>query len=460
MQFQILILDDEPLVCNSIKRVLESKERIIFIAHNIDEARKIFAEQEIDLLLLDYKLDEKDGLAVLEELRADYPDLSVIMITAHGNIDVAVKAIKLGAYDFIQKKVSPEFIRFNVQKALDNLRLKKEVEQLKKSYLSDRALPEIIANSPAMKNVVAMADEFAKSDSTVLINGETGTGKSLIAEYIHHQSIRFNKPFVAINCSAIPADLIESELFGYEKGAFTGARQQGKKGLIEEANGGTLFLDEIGDLSLEMQSKLLHVLEKNEFHRVGAVRPTKVDVRFIAATNADLNEKVKDKTFRMDLFFRLNVATLHIPPLRERKQDIIPLAKVFINRFNHKFHKNVSRISPEVESYLISAYWQGNVRELRNHIERAILLKKNEELVLKDFSALSLYEQNSFQEQNPGMFNISLNPDSEKNLLHEAQKKLIEQALAITGQNKSKAAQILGIPRTSLNSCIQRLLTK
>lgn len=461
MKFKILILDDEPMVCNSIRRVLESTDKVVLISHNIDEAYEIFANENIDLLLLDYKLGERDGLSILKDIREKYPDLSVIMITAYGNIDIAVKAIKLGAYDFLQKRVDPDFIRLNVQRALDNLRLKKEVEQLKVSFFSNKHLPKIIANSPKMKSIISMADEFAKSDSTILINGETGTGKSLVAEYIHRQSLRFSKRFIAINCSAIPSELIESELFGYEKGAFTGASKQGKKGLIEEADGGTLFLDEIGDLSLDVQAKLLHVLEKNELLRVGAVKPITVDVRFIAATNADLDEKVKQKTFRIDLFYRLNVAALHIPPLRERKQDILPLAKIFISRFNAKFHKNVQRISPEVESYLSSAYWQGNVRELRNHIERAMLLKKNSELSLKDFISLDDLKKAGHRDSRPAaMFNFTLNPEDNKNLLHEVQKELIEQALILSEQNKSRAAQILGIPRTSLNSCIKRFMTK
>ena len=461
MQFKILILDDEPMVCNSIRRVLESTDKVVLISHNIDEAYEIFANENIDLLLLDYKLGERDGLSILKDIREKYPDLSVIMITAYGNIDIAVKAIKLGAYDFLQKRVDPDFIRLNVQRALDNLRLKKEVEQLKESFFSNKHLPKIIANSPKMKSIISMADEFAKSDSTILINGETGTGKSLVAEYIHRQSLRFSKRFIAINCSAIPSELIESELFGYEKGAFTGASKQGKKGLIEEADGGTLFLDEIGDLSLDVQAKLLHVLEKNELLRVGAVKPITVDVRFIAATNADLDEKVKQKTFRIDLFYRLNVAALHIPPLRERKQDILPLAKIFISRFNAKFHKNVQRISPEVESYLSAAYWQGNVRELRNHIERAMLLKKNSELSLKDFISLDDFKKAGHRDSRPAaMFNFTLNPEDNKNLLHEVQKELIEQALILSEQNKSRAAQILGIPRTSLNSCIKRFMTK
>ncbi len=260
MQFQVLILDDESMVCNSLKRILESDERKIFIANQPETAFKILGSNPIDLLLLDYQLGEKDGLEILKDIKAVYADVEIIMITAYGNIEIAVEAMKNGAFDFIQKKEEPNFIRYNVQRALDTLRLKKEVEELKIQIGIEKALPKIIAKSKAMKSILKLATEFAKSDSIILINGETGTGKSLIAEHIHHLSNRFNGSFVSINCSAIPSELIESELFGYEKGAFTGAHQKGKKGLIEQANNGTLFLDEIGELNLYMQTKFLHVL--------------------------------------------------------------------------------------------------------------------------------------------------------------------------------------------------------
>jgi len=307
-----------------------------------------------------------------------------------------------------------------------------------------------------MKAVMKLAQEFAKSDSIILISGETGTGKSMIAEYIHHQSLRFSGPFISINCSAIPTELIESELFGYEKGAFTGAHQKGKKGLIEQANDGTLFLDEIGELTLDMQTKLLHILEKNTIIRVGAVEPTEINVRFIAATNAELSEKVNNKTFRMDLFYRLNVAAFTVPALRDRKEDILPLTKTFVNTFNKKFNKHVVKLSSQIESYLTTKKWYGNVRELRNYLERAMLLKKGNELILKDFNGDSINFSNTNIDSNLKIFNINLDIDKQTNLLHEAQKEIIKQALKLCNNNISQTAQMLGIPRTSLNSCIQR----
>ncbi|HGY56490.1 MAG TPA: sigma-54-dependent Fis family transcriptional regulator [Caldithrix abyssi] len=453
MIFRILILDDEQAVCNSLRRILNKPDREILIATTADMALQRLNEKPIDLLLLDYRLGDTDGLHFLQQVKDDFPDLLVIMITAHGNIDVAVEAMKYGAYDFIQKREEPEVILFNVQRALDNLRLKKEVEELRNSFLINENQPAIVAYSPGMKAVVHMADEFAKSDSTILITGETGTGKSILAEYIHHQSSRFNKPFVSINCSAIPSELIESELFGYEHGAFTGARQKGKKGLVEMADNGTLFLDEIGELNMDMQAKLLHVLEKGAFHRVGAVEPTSVNVRFIAATNTDLQEKVQAKEFRMDLFYRLNVAQLSVPPLRERREDILPLAKLFIDQFNKRFNKQVKKISKEAEQFLTMLPWPGNVRELRNFIERMMILKKNESIEAEDLSISNPVMQAGKEDS---IFQVSLQPADGLNLLHEAQKEIITQALKMVNHNISRAAELVGIPRTSLTSCMKR----
>ena len=453
MQFQIMILDDEQSVCNSLKRILNKTDRKIFIATETRQAKEILAQNTIDLLLLDYRLGDVDGLHFLKQIKEDYPELLVIMITAHGNIDVAVEAMKSGAYDFIQKREEPEVIVFNVQRALDTLRLKKEVAELREAFPSHKDLPVIVKHSPQMKALIQMAEEFAKSDSTILITGETGTGKSILAEYIHRQSPRFSKPFVSINCSAIPSELIESELFGYEHGAFTGACQKGKKGLIEMADQGTLFLDEISELSMDMQAKLLHVLEKGAFHRIGSLEPTSVDVRFLAATNTKLEQRVKEKRFRMDLYYRLNVAQLNIAPLRERKDDIIPLTKIFIEHFNLKLNKKVTKISREAENFLLALPWPGNVRELRNYIERMMILKKGESVELQD---LNPYHPSSSSENADSLFQIHLKPKDGGNLLHEAQKELIIQALRMVEYNISRAAELLGVPRTSLTSCMQR----
>lgn len=457
MQYRILIIDDEKIVVNSTKRVLEKADWEIYTATTYEGAKKLLEQMPIDLILLDYKLGATNGLTVLDEITEHYPDTVVIMITAYGNIEIAVQAMKSGAYDFIQKKEQPEFIRFTVQRALENLRLKKEVENLRLAWREQYQVPHIITESPSMKKLLTLAGEYAQSDTTVLITGETGTGKNLLAKYVHLNSHRFEKQFVPINCTAIPRELMESELFGYDTGAFTGASKKGKQGLLEQANYGTLFLDEIGDLNLDLQSKLLHILETKEYFRVGSVNPTKVDVRFIAATNSNLEERVKKKQFRMDLYYRLNVAELPIPPLRERKEDILPLTKYFIDEFNRKFNKSVSQISDELQQFLFSAPWYGNVRELRNFIERAMLLKKNNRLELSDFAApVQAASGTHSVPSEHTQFSVHVNADGNKNLLHQAHIQMIEQALQLASNNVTQAAALLGIPRTTLNHYLRR----
>jgi len=457
MIFNILVLDDEKMVCNSMKRILEDQEKNIFLSNSFEMAQKTLENEAIDLLLLDYKLDKNDGISVLKYVKEYYPNVVIIMITAFGNIEIAVEAMKLGAYDFIQKKEEPAFIRFVVQRALDNLRLKKEVEELRAVFKDEMKIPAIIAISPKMRKVKELATQYAKTDSTVLITGDTGTGKNVLAKFIHFQSSRFNKPFVSINCSAIPNQLIESELFGYKKGAFTGANEKGKMGLFERAEGGTLFLDEIGEVPLDLQAKLLHVVETGEFFRIGAVEATRVDNRIIAATNCNLQQRVQEQKFRMDLFYRLNIASIHLPSLNERKQDILPLAKYLIDDLNIKLNKSITNIEPEASNYLKSVPWNGNIRELKNCIERAMLLKNDSTLRLNDFTTrVNMAQETNFHPDNQGLFSIQLTPHDNKNLFHEAQLLLVKKALELSGNNKSKAAKLLGIPRTTLHFHIQR----
>lgn len=456
MKFKILILDDEKVVRNSLRRVLENDEIAVLTAADPDQAWELIAGESPDLILVDYRLEGKSGLSFLQEIKERQVEVQTIMITAFGNIEVAVAAMKAGAFDFIQKNAEPDVIRFSVKRALDNLRLKKEVDELRRLCREDLNLPQFISFSPVMQQILEIAREYARTDSTVLISGETGTGKNLLARYIYMNSPRFNQPYLAINCAALPRELIESELFGYEKGAFTGAQQGGKRGLLEQANGGTLFLDEIGDLPLDLQSKLLHVLENNEYFRLGAVEPTRVDVRFIAASNSDLQALAAQKKFRMDLFYRLNVAQIHLPPLRERVEDILPLAKYFIDEFNLKFNKNVSQISPEVRHFLENGQWRGNVRELRNMIERAMLLIKEPTLQMRHFVLPNRAGAPAPPTPENGHLQVQVAPGPDKNLLQEAQKRLIEQALKLAGNNRTRAARILGIPRTSLNFYLKK----
>jgi len=452
MDYRILIVDDERIVRNSLKRLLQQPDCEILTVDSGGEALRYLRKFHPDLMILDYKLGDMDGLQVLKEAKKVSTDLVVIMITAYGTIPLAVEAMKEGVYDFLEKEAAPDMVRFVVQRALDTIRLRKQIEALRKEWMQERGLDPIVAESEAMQQVMRLAGEYAQSDSTLLLWGETGTGKSLIAEWIHCKSQRFSGPFVTINCGAIPKELIESELFGYEKGAFTGADTRGKKGLIEKAHGGTLLLDEISELPLNLQSKLLQVLERGEFFRIGATEPTRVDVRFMAATNANLSKLVEEKAFRMDLFYRINVASLYIPPLRERKEDILPLAYYFVDQFNRKFQKQVREIRKKAQSLLLSYHWPGNVRELRNVIERIMILKKNDVIEAGDLVTLQDSERNNLCLDE----SLSVPWGSGKNVLQEVNKRLIERALEMTHSNKTNASALLGIPRTTLHFYIKR----
>lgn len=456
MKFQIHIVDDEHTVAQSLKRILNSNERQIDISHSGKEALEKAEQNTYDLYLLDYRLKEMDGISLLNQLKLKNPEAIYIFITAFGNVETAVRAMKAGAFDFVQKDQNPDVIRFTVQRALDTLRLRKEVQLLKTSFFQGKVQRQIVAESPIMKNILQIAEKYAQTDCTVLITGETGTGKNVLAEYIHFQSNRFNQPFLAINCCTIPPNLMESELFGYEKGAFTGAHTSGKIGLIERADQGTLFLDEIGELTPELQAKLLYIIEKQEFLRIGSIEPQKVNTRIIAATNVNLEKMIEEKTFRSDLYYRLNVATIKLPPLRERKEDIIPLSKIFINEFNQRFNKNIERISDDAAEYLINAPWKGNVRELKNLLERVMILIEGKILSFKEIQRALTPYNNGTGGKNQAFFSINLNPEKGANLLQESQKQLILQALEKSNQNRSSAARLLGIPRTSLNFYIKK----
>lgn len=454
MKFSILIVDDDKIVCNSLKRILGNSEYTIDTAYTAKDGLNKINDKEPDLMVLDYQLPDQNGLQALKQVKDKFPNVLVIILTAYGNVSLAVDAMKYGAYDFVEKEADPELVRFTVQKAIDTIRLKKEVQKLQQDFILNKDVDRIVTNSEVMKNILDLAKQFAQSDSTVLLTGETGTGKSLVAEYIHYKSQRFNQSFLTVNCGAIPRELIESELFGYEQGAFTGARSKGKIGLIEKANNGTIFLDEIGELSLDLQSKLLQVLEKSEFFRVGGVESVQVNIRFLVATNANLTEMIKENKFRNDLYYRINVASLHMPPIRERKEDIISLAKYFINSFNDKLNKRVNKMTNTAETILKNYYWPGNIREIRNIIERIMILKKDSTINENDLCQLQVHDQNI--SGGPLNFPFCVNLGSGNNLLHEVQTSVIKHTLKMTNNNKTKAAQLLGIPRTSLQFYIDK----
>ncbi|MDA8135250.1 MAG: sigma-54 dependent transcriptional regulator, partial [Desulfobacteraceae bacterium] len=373
------------------------------------------------------------------------PDLAVIMITAFEDIQMVIRSMKKGAFDFILKPINPDILELTLQKAVASIALRKEVKLLQEKYLKDHE-PVFIGESKHIEDVMDFIHTVAKSpDTPIMIMGETGTGKELIAKAIHARSPLFQGPFIAVNCSAFPDELIESELFGYDEGAFSGAKKQGKKGLIEEADNGTLFLDEVADLSLAGQAKLLRFLENGEFYKVGSTKKHSVKVRIVSATNKNLEELMEKDLFRKDLFFRLCVVKAKIPSLNERKEDIPALAKYFLFQFNRKFKKNVVAISLEAENLLLSHPFTGNVRELKNMIERAALIAKTSTLTGEDLGIQETLPAGNQAPDKVSDIPVSI-PEQGLNLtglLENIEKKYMEQALLLTRGNESKAARLL-----------------
>lgn len=370
MAESILIVDDEVSILNSLSPILEDEGYQVMVAKSGEEALRIIASEPPDLMLLDIWMPEMDGLETLKRARAQMPRLQVMMMSGHGSIETAVKAIKLGAYDYIEKPLSLENVTLRVRHALDQRRLEEENQSLRTKF--ERRY-ELVGNSPAMQRLRQLIATAAPTNGRVLISGENGTGKELVARAIHFQSPRRDRPFVAVNCAAIPENLIESELLGHERGAFTGATMQ-KRGQFEQADGGTLFLDEIGDMSLNTQAKVLRVLQEQQFTRVGGTKLIKVDVRVIAASNKNLAQEIEKGNFRDDLFYRLNVLPIDVPPLRERREDIPLLVRHFMQMHAEEQGLKVKEVAPETMEAFKLYDWPGNIRELRNLIERLMIL--------------------------------------------------------------------------------------
>ncbi len=452
--YKILIVDDDRLLQNSLRNILAEKYDIT-VAGSGEEALNVLKKLPIDLVLLDVRLPGMDGIETLTRIKEIEQDVQVIMMTAYEDVKTVIVSMKIGACDYLVKPLEIDELEIIIEKVLENLKLKKEVEELRQRCLELFNVENFIGESEEIKKAQEFAIKVAKGyDTTVLLEGESGVGKEVVARCIHNRSERFLKPFVGINCAAINKDLLESELFGYEKGAFTGGLQEGKKGKIELADGGTLLFDEISNLLPSAQMKLLRFLEEREFYPVGGTQKRKVDVRIIAATNKRLEDLVKAGKFREDLYYRLNVATIFIAPLRERKPDILPLTLYFMNKFNEKFGKSFRGVMKEAQDLLVQFEWKGNVRELRNLIERIVLME-NEEMI-RPMHLAGLTAQNSGSSfQSAGDFKLP--PTGIK--LDELTKGLILQALEMSGGNKSQAAKLLGISRPTLIYRIEKYAT-
>lgn len=460
--YTVLIVEDDPLVNKAIKDALTGKYTRVFSYLNAAEAINDINLVAPDLILLDIFLGPHNGLEILEQLRNQGYTVPVIIMTATTDIKMAVRAMKLGAEDFIVKPIDLEQLEVTVEKALQNYDLRRQVEILT-DKLKEEQPSEIIGNCEQLKKVLNLAKIVAATDSTVLIVGETGTGKELLAKYIHKNSPRAKGPFIAINCGAIPKDLAESEFFGYEKGAYTGATEKFKQGRFELANHGTIFLDEISELSLELQVKLLRVLQERRFFRLGGTKEISVDVRVLASTNKVLEDLVAQGKFREDLFYRLDVARLELPPLRERGEDIMLLATAFVKEFNKKFGKNVSGFTPEAVQILKTYQWKGNIRELRNVIERVVLLEAEDIITKEALSFLKLGDQ-QLQTVSSEFAQPELKPGEHKLIIsktgatmNNVVRDLIIQTLRLVNGNQIKAAKVLGISRAKLRYRIEQL---
>ncbi|NOX19919.1 MAG: sigma-54-dependent Fis family transcriptional regulator [Nitrospirae bacterium] len=433
----ILIVDDEPLQRGILKTILQEEGYEVFEAGSVDEALELYRKYQPDIVLSDLKMPEKSGIDLLDSLRQgfEYPP-TVILMTAYGTISSAVEAIKKGAFDYLTKPLEKETLLIKIRQAMERAGLLKENLNLQKALYKEFNIEGIIGQSDAMKRVLETVKKVAPTSATVLILGESGTGKELIARAIHFNSQRKKGPFTALNCASIPENLLESELFGYEPGAFTGATSR-KRGLIESTSGGTLFLDEIGDMPLPLQAKLLRVLQDGEIRRLGGKETFRVDVRIIAATNRSLEDMIKDGSFREDLYYRLRVVTIRIPPLRERREDIPLLVEHFITRYNQEFGKRIKGISKEALQALRNYHWPGNIRQLQSVIERAVILSEGDLIEYDDI------KDDILPSVTRGIMDIEI-PD-EGIVFEELEKELMRKAMQKANNVAKRAAELLGM---------------
>lgn len=476
MTYTVAIIDDEQAVKWALEHELRDQGYRLLTGETSGELWNFFDERKIDLVLLDMKLKDENGLDILIDIKEKSPETAVIMMTGFADIETAIESIKRGAFDYVTKPFNLEELKLRITKALDDKDLKSEVNSIRSKQKSKYSTKQIVGSSDGIRKVLDTVSKVAKSKaSTVLICGPSGTGKELIARAIHYSSERADKPFVEVNCTAIPESLLESEIFGHVKGAFTDAKEE-RKGVVEQADKGTLFLDEIGDMPEKMQVKLLRVLQERRFKRIGGTQDIEVDIRVVAATNRNLEEAVQEKEFREDLYYRLKVIPIFLPSLAERKEDIIPIARHYIEIFNRELSKKVNKISPEAEYVLCNYAWPGNVRELKNVIERAMILECEDVLLaehlalpvdvsemlkegnIKSTSAVAVKAGTASDESGSssdiGVSGYTLNV--EEKTLENAEKAVIEQVLCEENWNKNIAAQKLKINRTTLYSKIKK----
>lgn len=441
---KLLVADDEKNLRWALEKALKKSGYLVITAENGQEAWEKIVGESVDLVILDQKMPIMDGLKTLGKIKSNYPKLPVIMLTAFGSLENAVEAIKLGAFDYLAKPFDLKELKLKIAKALEINSLYEQIEYLQETVSQRFNGYQLIGESSAMKKVLDFIKKVANTNASVLIEGETGTGKELVARSIHVESSRAKKNFIAINCAALPENLLESELFGYEKGAFTGALNT-KLGRFELGNGGTVFLDEVGEIPLSMQVKLLRFLQEKEFERLGGTQTLKVDVRIITATNRNLKEMVSRGEFREDLYYRLNVLPLYLPPLRERKEDIMILAEHFLAKFSEE-NRLKKFFSAEALAALRNYPWPGNIRELENVVERAVIISQGDVIGPESLGLETPYKRKE---------NLFLLPD-EGVCLEDLEKELFRQALEKAGGNQTKAAVLLGISRSTFLYRLQK----
>jgi DNA-binding NtrC family response regulator len=442
MQGKILIVDDDQSMCRMLEADLVRKGFTIRWTVSAEDAFKLFMSEVFDAVLTDLNLPQMGGIALCERMAANHPEIPVVVITAFGSMDAAVAALRAGAYDFVSKPVELDFLSFTLDRAVRHRALLGRIEFLSRAVEKTQKFENLIGESAAMQRVFDLMKRITDIDSSVLISGESGTGKELVARALHNRSHRHNRPFIAVNCSAVPESLLESELFGHVGGAFTDARKS-RDGLFVQADGGTLLLDEIGDMPVTLQPKILRAIEERKVRPVGGDREISFDVRIVAATNQDLESKVENGRFREDLYYRLNVLEIDLPPLRGRENDVLLLAQNFLEHYSNAANKKITGISAPAAERLMEYSWPGNVRELRNCIERAVVLTSREKLVVEDFpEKIRAYKKKGFNLD-------SFNP-AELVPMEETERRYIQYVLQALRGNKTKAARVLGFDRKTL----------